>query len=976
MTAPIDEVSTAILDRFERWVRVVLFPGARLTLWVLFYLSMLLGGWVLLGMSFGGWSPVVVTSASMEPAISVGDVLLVDTSPGDTISQRSIVVFERADGTVVAHRVFSVEGDELVTKGDANPNPDTERVATSEVDGAARVLVPLIGLPAVWQERGDIAPLLAWLTLTLAGAIHFVLTLVPALRHRMRKDHDEVDLGQVGIRRVRILVGVLIVAQFVLDPSRFEVLGSGGGELPLLLSLVAVLVATNAASVRLTSPQWRRRLPAIELAVDTLLVVFLSGLTGSSGLGWVLFALPIIEAAVRFGLVGALNHWMVLTTVTVGTRIWTYELSGSIDLLGELEQTLDQMSVLFLVVVPGAYLAEQLIGDVADQRRAISRAEARSELLERVAESSRYVSQLDGQHIDAVIDGTKRLGFGVVDLVATTDGVTWRKLGGDDGWDIPEPGLVGSGLTAEDLEHSALLIDGADAEEHMALAKLGLSTAVVAAVARNDQGRAVLRGGVAEGQDLTSGEIDAFRLLAGQAAVALQNHELLNEITSIHGELEHQAHHDSLTRLPNRVMMLEELDEALEQDKHPVLMFLDLDGFKPVNDRLGHEAGDELLRSVAERLLAASPRDSLTARVGGDEFTVLIRGNLSVGRAEAIAMDIISAIREPFEVNGEVVRIGTSVGIALGDRQMTGTELIRRADVAMYIAKQRQTDPAFEFFRLELDQAAVRRASLAEGIQNAIARRQIRVCYQPVFRLIDGREIAGVEALVRWDHPEFGSVPAPDTIAAAKSAKSGSALHRFISAEATEAVASWLRDEPSRPLFLTINASPEDLASNHLVPNLVKAVNGSGLDPRRVFVEISEQLVSPDAPGVMDNIHALNQAGIRMLLDDFGEGQTSLSYIHELPVAGIKLDRKLVVNALRSETDRIVIESIVDLCRRLGLVVIAEGIEDEEHLDVITSIGCSMAQGFHLGIPQNGDEIRDILRGTREATTVTAESRS
>jgi len=722
--------------------------------------------------------------------------------------------------------------------------------------------------------------------------------------------------------------------------------------------VLGVLWGANGASTVVRSGVGRARLPLIELGVDTVLVVLLSTLTGSTGLGWVLFALPIIEAAVRFGLVGALNHWMVLTTLTIAARIWVFEFRDTSDLLTELENTLDQMSVLFLVVVPGAYLAEQLLGDVAEQRRALRQVMDRSELLERVADSGRRVSQLDGNHVESVIEGTRRLGFDAVDLVFTT-GDEWRKLGGSQAWDLPVPGEAASGLTDADLAHPALLIEGDDGTERRALETYGLGVVITSAIAVSSAGRAVLRAGMSTGRSITLGEIDAFRLLAGQAAVALQNHELLSEITSIHGELEHQAHHDALTGLPNRVMLVDSLDDALEKDTRPALMFLDLDGFKPVNDRLGHDAGDELLCQVGERLVAAAPRDALVARVGGDEFTILLRGALSEERAADIAAAVAALIEEPFTVNGEAVRIGTSIGVAFGERSLRGAELIRRADVAMYVAKHGSGREAYEFYRLELDQAEARRALLVEDLELALTTEEISLVFQPVVRTAGRNEMVGVEALVRWEHPTLGPISPPELLEATRVARLGAELHRHIALGSTRMLANWLRRFPDSSTFVTINASPADLASDHLVPNVIEAVRAHGVSPSRVFVEISEQLVSPDAPGVMSNIHALRKAGVRLLLDDFGEGQTSLSYIHELPVAGIKLDRKLVVNAVRSETDRIVIESVVSLCERLGLVVIAEGIETEEHMEVVRAVGCAMAQGYHLGMPQTEDELVD-----------------
>ena len=199
------------------------------------------------------------------------------------------------------------------------------------------------------------------------------------------------------------------------------------------------------------------------------------------------------------------------------------------------------------------------------------------------------------------------VGFDAVDLVATGDGRTWRRFGGAEEGQLPMPGRIASGVRPADLEHLAVMVDGDDAEERAALDDHGLSALVTSAVAVKDESRAVLRAAIRHGRTITAGEIDAFQLLAGQAAVALQNHELLSEITSMHVELEHQAHHDSLTGLPNRAMFLEQLDDAVRDDVRPAVMFLDLDGFKPVNDRLGHDAGDLLLQLVAKRLERAAP---------------------------------------------------------------------------------------------------------------------------------------------------------------------------------------------------------------------------------------------------------------------------------------------------------------------------------------------------------------------------------
>ena len=478
------------------------------------------------------------------------------------------------------------------------------RVTSDEVVGSGRLVVPLLGLPAVWADDGNHLALGAWSLLLVAGLVHLVILGYRRLLAGPAQLVDPTDMvtTQAGIRRVRFLVAVLILSQFLLDPSRLDVLGEGGGRLSLLLFSVGLLLGTNVLSARLpTTVMNRRTLSAVELALDTALVLLLTTLTGTSGIGWVLFALPIIEAAVRFRLVGALTHWLILTLATMTVRIWTAHLAPAADLLGDLESVLDQLSVLFLVVVPGAYMAEQLIGDVATQQTATGQALDRGQLLERVADAGREVSRLGGEHLDAIVAGARHLGFDRVDVVVSLDGAPWRHLAGDPVL-LPRPGGSASGLRPQDLEHDVVLIDRHDADptEVQSLVDHHLDAVLVQTLIDQDGRRVTLRGGVFVGTPLTAARADAFRLLAGQASVALRNDQLLSEITAIHEELEHQAGHDALTGLPNRVLLLRSITEELSlPDARPALLFLDLDGFKPVNDRLGHDVGDTLLRLVA-----------------------------------------------------------------------------------------------------------------------------------------------------------------------------------------------------------------------------------------------------------------------------------------------------------------------------------------------------------------------------------------
>ena len=236
------------------------------------------------------------------------------------------------------------------------------------------------------------------------------------------------------------------------------------------------------------------------------------------------------------------------------------------------------------------------------------------------------------------------------------------------------------------------------------------------------------------------------------------------------------------------------------------------------------------------------------------------------------------------------------------------------------------------------------------------------VVFQPVFDVAAGAQVVGAEALVRWHHEQYGHIAPPDIVEAARSADLLSALNRYILRAACSAAAAWRVIDPERRCFVAVNASPEEIASPDLVEHVREAVAEHALPTADLYIEISERLVSPAPESVLANVAALRSLGVGLLLDDFGQGNTSLSYLHELPLSGIKLDRRLVVNALRSESDRIVLQSIIGLSRQLGHLVIAEGVETAEHLDAVVAAGCTLAQGFHLGRPQPADQLEQLVR--------------
>lgn len=927
----------------------------RIVVWSLAHLTMFLGAWVVLGWSVTGWTPVVVTSGSMAPTLDTGDIILITDEA--SIGQRDVIVFDR-DGELVVHRVFAVESDRYITKGDANPTPDVDPVPFDEVVGSGRLVVPMIGLPLVWAQQGQWLPLIAWAGLAGAGIVATALAVERALRRKDRPANGPpVSLSRIGIQRVRVVIALLILGRHALGED--DPLDVGNPTLWIVLGAVAILAMTNLfASASGRDGEQRRSRAVFELGVDTALIVVLTSIGGSQGFSWVLFALPIIEAAVRFRLVGALLHWMVLALATMATQVWLSSSEPSETALVGLEATLDQLSVLFLFVIPAAYLAEQLVGELSAWHRATDQAIGRSNLLLRVSDVGRDIVRLESGYLDRTVRGVRSLGFDRVDIVGEEVGGAWRVVAGDD--DLPAPGSPASTVRPDDLASGGSITasDDDDEAETDALAAHGLSAVLAHVVSDHGGRRLAVRAGVDANERLTAELIEAFRLLAGQATVALQNDQLMAEVHEVHDELERQALHDELTGLPNRAHMLRRLTTAQSEPPYPTVLFLDLDGFKPINDRLGHDSGDVVLRTVAQRIATVAAPSAFVARLGGDEFTVLLTDSDAAGAA-AIAHHVIDAISMPIDVGDDVVHVSASVGIAVGGPEIGDSEIIRRADVAMYDAKHTR-DAGGErvaLYRPALDQAAHRRASLIADIGTAIQQRSVSLVFQPVYDVASRvATMIGAEALVRWTHPKHGVVSPGEVIEIARSAGVARQLNQLIVLGSCE----WLslaHLQTGTDIFVAVNASPAELGSPSLALDVQRAAKNASISPHHLVVEISESIVTPVTKLAAENMAALRALGVRLMLDDFGEGTTSLSYLQELPIDGVKIDRRLVVNASRSRTDRLVLESIVALSGQIGHSVIAEGIENQDHLDAVLAAGCTMVQGYSLMKPVPGPDL-------------------
>jgi diguanylate cyclase (GGDEF)-like protein len=424
----------------------------------------------------------------------------------------------------------------------------------------------------------------------------------------------------------------------------------------------------------------------------------------------------------------------------------------------------------------------------------------------------------------------------------------------------------------------------------------------------------------------------------------------------------HRAHHDALTGLANRSSLTETVQEALidaQRDERPVaVMLLDLDDFKEINDTLGHELGDLVIQRVARRLgqaVIASGKDVVLARIGGDEFGVLVPG--SQAEAELVAERLLAALDHPLEADSVALHLRASIGIACyPEHGRTAPELMRHADVAMYCAKS--SDAAFATYAEEDDEYSIDRLALAAQLRRGIERGELVVHYQPKVPLQGGATLA-LEALVRWNHPQLGCIGPDGFIPLAEQTGVIKPLTEKVLEASLEQCRRWRR--AGLEVTVSVNVSTRSLLDQDLPVVIGALLAQLDLHASALQLEITESRIVADLPRARASLEELRAMGVMIAIDDFGTGFSSLSQLQQLPVDEIKIDRSFVT---RMETDRqgaVLVHSIIDLGRNLGLRVTAEGVETENVKQVLAKLGCDYAQGFHLGRPVIADECTRYL---------------
>jgi diguanylate cyclase (GGDEF)-like protein/PAS domain S-box-containing protein len=456
-------------------------------------------------------------------------------------------------------------------------------------------------------------------------------------------------------------------------------------------------------------------------------------------------------------------------------------------------------------------------------------------------------------------------------------------------------------------------------------------------------------------------ELDFMAMATQLAAVAIEHRQLTDQ-------LEHQAQHDALTGLPNRLLFQDRLKQALAQaerkQQQVAVLYMDLDRFKNINDTMGHSAGDMLLQQAADRLNACIRKSDTLARLGGDEFVVLVTELTDSQAAMRVAAELIELARAPFEIEGQEAYISVSLGISIYPTDgLDGDTLIAHADSAMYRAKDKGRDN-FQWFAPELNALARERIDLEGQLRHALKLDQLSLHYQPVCGTQG--DIQGFEALMRWNHPTLGQVPPMRFIPLAEDSGLIVQMGEWALRQACTQAAAWRREHPS--LRLAVNVSAIQFKRPDWVDTVVRALRDSGLEPGALELEITESLLLQSVTETSANLFELRALGVGIAIDDFGTGYSSLSYLHQLPVTTLKIDQSFVreigASSTRDQEEAPIVRTIIALARNFGLRVVAEGVETEAQRDLLVRLGCDSLQGYLLYRPLTVDAATSLLLAT------------
>ena len=509
-------------------------------------------------------------------------------------------------------------------------------------------------------------------------------------------------------------------------------------------------------------------------------------------------------------------------------------------------------------------------------------------------------------------------------------------------------GRAGVAATSNPLMHRATLqIAGAWSVQVR-------GTAAASGLSANVQGLLVLIGGTL---------VNAL-LFALVLVLTRSRERALGMVELKTGQLRHQALHDALTGLPNRVLVLDRAAQMLARARRQRLpvaaLYVDVDGFKHVNDTFGHAAGDELLRVLAKRLSSVVREGDTAARLGGDEFVVLVEGSTLDAGPELVAERLLEVLRQPYEMNGKVSRrlsLTVSVGIAFGLRE-TADELLRDADLALYQAKVAGRN-RYVLFQSAMQTAAQDRLTIEMDLAEALERHEFFLLYQPTFDL-QSESVIGVEALIRWRHPTRGTLAPEEFIPIAEESGLIVPIGRWVLGVACRQATTWHRR--GYRLGMSVNVSARQLDDDTLIDDVRGALEASGLEPTSLTLEVTETTLMRDPEATARRLRSLKQLGVRIAIDDFGTGYSSLAYLRQFPADALKIDRSFIRDIAASKQSTALIHTLVQLGKTLQIETLAEGIEDQVQLETLQRQNCDHGQGFLFSRPLDVNAIESFLQ--------------
>jgi diguanylate cyclase (GGDEF)-like protein len=455
---------------------------------------------------------------------------------------------------------------------------------------------------------------------------------------------------------------------------------------------------------------------------------------------------------------------------------------------------------------------------------------------------------------------------------------------------------------------------------------------------------------VGDHEEFGRDELRLLETVANQAAVALENGQLeqsLAELSRLKDELRHQAFHDPLTGLANRTLFVETVEACIAEaatDTVPVILFLDLDDFKVVNDTVGHGTGDMLLQGVAQRLVSCIRATDVAARLGGDEFAVLVEDGRDLTHANRIAERLTASLGLPFRLSGRDFTVGASIGVAAGGAGLGAEDLLRNADVAMYAAKTLGKGQ-LAIWDPQMHRAVIDRHELTTDLSRAIYRDELTIHYQPLISLGQSR-IIGFEALVRWNHPTKGPVSPEEFITLAEESGAILSLGRRVLERSCRQATEWDSVPGLAGVIVSVNLSPHQIARTEFLEEVQSILDETGLDPHRLVLEMTETQMFRDMDGAIHKLQTLRRSGIRLAVDDFGNGYSSLGYLRRFPVDILKIPRNFLPVGEQDDNQWAFAGAMVALGKSLGLTIVAEGIEEPGQRNRLRELGCDYGQGF------------------------------